>query len=121
MKVDKNALMFIANHLNREPVTVKGFESGALFAREATALEAQSHFRNMKASKTEQQEVDAIAKLVVKVLCDEDGAPVLSEDDLPVVRTWPARLLRHINEASSKAGEVEEDEKDEKEEGEGNE
>src|SRR5688572_30312178 len=82
----------------REPLGVDGFEG--YFVREVSAAEAKEYTEKQRAKGAD--DLGVAAWLVVRVVCDAEGRPVLTGDDVEAVKELRLSVLKAVGEAAAK-------------------
>lgn len=96
--MDRQTFLTKAAAFNRQPLELEGF--GTVFVREISGLEAQEQSRASAAKDAD--DLLNTAALAVRVLCDENGQPMLTDADIPAMRMVPLRVLRAIADAAAR-------------------
>ena len=92
---------FLARATTFKRVAVEVENVGTVYVRELSVAEARQY---MGIVQKEKDETHALAWLAVHVLCDEDGRPILTEQDAETVKQMPMRVLNQIAETSAALG-----------------
>ncbi len=72
-------------------------DNETLYVRELSAAEAKE-FQD-RTAKPKKDDLDNMAWLAIRVLCDEEGQPMLTETDAQSVKQMPTRILKLIGDA----------------------
>jgi hypothetical protein len=95
MGIDRDA--FLRATFKRQSVEIDGL--GTVYVREVTAAEADEYARKEQAKNKD--ELANITWLTIRVLCDEQGNALLTDDDAPAVKALPLRYLKDIGKVAA--------------------
>jgi hypothetical protein len=98
MTIDRTTFLAKAAVFKREGLTIE--DLGTVNVREVSAVEAREYLAREKAKDAD--ELTNAAWLAVRVVCDDQGAPILTEDDIPAIRKMPIRVLKAISSAAAR-------------------
>ena len=95
------------------PVSVAQWIDQPLFIRVLTGTELDKYTTSVQKAREDNHYAKSRATLVALALCDADGTPVASLDDVPAICDWNGKLLDKLFEAAFKANQIGVDESEE--------